>query len=149
MCQYSDAQAVWKKGSLLHKNAHLAIFRQSRDKELLLRVQGPRPENILFMVHEVRRVCAGENRSRDGHNVAHTTENVQVLETLIGEFFHGVVYDLSIPCVDCVRQGSQDPHMFSAKQVHTPSASVSSIVKCAGETRRAIGGRLPAVHQEL
>ena len=69
MCQYSDDSAVWKKGSLLHKNDHIALFRQTRDKELVLTVQGPRPENVLYLVHEV-------------------------VETLISEFFRGVIYDL-------------------------------------------------------
>ncbi len=49
LCQYSDTSAVWKKGSLLRKNKHLALIRQSRDRELIVQVQGPRPENILLL----------------------------------------------------------------------------------------------------
>uniref|UniRef100_A0A914XFE4 non-specific serine/threonine protein kinase n=1 Tax=Plectus sambesii TaxID=2011161 RepID=A0A914XFE4_9BILA len=89
LCQYSDNAAVWKKGSLLHKNRHIALLRQTKDQELVLIVQGPKPENVLFLV----------------------------LEALILEFFHGVSYDLSIPCIDCVHMGSQDPHMFSLRNV--------------------------------
>lgn len=40
-------------------------------------VQGPRPENILLLVHEV-------------------------FESLILESFHGVVYDYFVPCPDCI-----------------------------------------------
>ena len=43
-----------------------------------MRVQGPRPENILFMVHEV-------------------------FEALICESFHGVTYDFFVPCTNCLK----------------------------------------------
>jgi len=38
--------------------------------------QGPRPDNILFLVHEV-------------------------FEGMIAESFHGVTYDFFMPCPDC------------------------------------------------
>lgn len=47
------------------------------DSELTVLVQGPRPENILLLVHEV-------------------------FESLILESFHGVVYDYFVPCPDCI-----------------------------------------------
>uniref|UniRef100_A0A914X924 non-specific serine/threonine protein kinase n=1 Tax=Plectus sambesii TaxID=2011161 RepID=A0A914X924_9BILA len=105
LCQYSDSSAVWKKGSLLKKNQHLALLRQVKDQQLVLIVQGPRPENVLFLVHEV-------------------------LETLIDEFFKGVTYDLSIPCTDCVRNGSQDAHMFSAKNIQRATELKTPILQC-------------------
>ena len=40
-------------------------------------VQGPRPENILFLIHEV-------------------------FESIIEESFNGVSYDLYLPCPDCL-----------------------------------------------
>ena len=46
----------------------------------MVRVQGPRPENIMFLVHEV-------------------------IESLIAEFFFGVTYDFLLPCPDCLRSG--------------------------------------------
>lgn len=46
------------------------------DKSLVF-VQGPRPENILFMIHEV-------------------------FESIIEESFNGVSYDLLVPCPDCI-----------------------------------------------
>ena len=45
---------------------------------MVLKVQGPRPENIVFMVHEV-------------------------FESLIEESFQGVHYDYKLPCPDCNR----------------------------------------------
>jgi hypothetical protein len=45
---------------------------------VLVKVQGPRPENILFLIHEV-------------------------YETMIMESFHGVTYDYFMPCQDCVK----------------------------------------------
>uniref|UniRef100_A0A914URF5 non-specific serine/threonine protein kinase n=1 Tax=Plectus sambesii TaxID=2011161 RepID=A0A914URF5_9BILA len=105
LCQYSDSSAVWKKGSLLKKNQHLALLRQVKDQQLVLIVQGPRPENVLLLVHEV-------------------------LETLIHEFFKGVTYDLSIPCTDCVRSGSQDAHMFSAKNIQRATELKAPFLQC-------------------
>lgn len=53
----------------------------SRDSELIVRVQGPRPENVIFLVHEV-------------------------FEGLILESFRGVTYDYLIPCPDCLKMVS-------------------------------------------
>ena len=53
-----------------------------RDKCVLVKVQGPRPENILFLIHEV-------------------------YETMIMESFHGVTYDYYMPCQDCIKAVSQ------------------------------------------
>jgi len=50
----------------------------SRDSELIVLVHGPRPENILFLVHEV-------------------------YEGLIYESFRGIRYDYQIPCPDCIK----------------------------------------------
>ena len=47
------------------------------DKEVEIKVQGLRPENILFLIHEV-------------------------FESLVSTSFHGVRYDYSIPCKDCI-----------------------------------------------
>ena len=56
-----------------------------RDSELVVRAQGPSPDNILFLVHEV-------------------------FEGLILESFHGVTYDYLIPCPECLRLVSIIPH---------------------------------------
>ena len=53
------------------------VNKLNRDSELLVKVHGPRPENILFLVHEV-------------------------FEGLITESFQGVSYDFLIPCPDCL-----------------------------------------------
>ncbi len=49
-----------------------------RRGEVLVKVQGSRPENIQFLVHEV-------------------------FESLIAESFHGVTYDFLLPCQDCLK----------------------------------------------
>lgn len=46
-------------------------------QELQVRVQGARPGNILFLIHEV-------------------------LESLITESFAGVTYDFLLPCPECL-----------------------------------------------
>lgn len=64
--QYADASSLWKSGSLLKKNNHKALI--STDIEagtIEVRVQGLKPENIVFLIHEV-------------------------IETLINESFNGI-----------------------------------------------------------
>ena len=53
-----------------------SVFNYS-DFELQVKVQGPRPENVIFLIHEI-------------------------FESLIKESFHGVVYEFLVPCPDCV-----------------------------------------------
>ena len=55
----------------------MELFVSNREREVLVKVQGYRPENILFMVHEA-------------------------FEGLIAMSFHGVKYDYQIPCKDCL-----------------------------------------------
>jgi len=54
------------------------IYVVVRKSEVLVKVHGPRPENTLFLVHEV-------------------------FEALIAESFNGVHYDYFIPCMDCIK----------------------------------------------
>ena len=62
--------------SLFTKLSLCPVF---RDSELIITVQGPRPENVIFLVHEV-------------------------FEGLISESFRGVTYDYLTPCPDCLKQ---------------------------------------------
>ena len=66
---------MWKRGSLLRRNEHIALL-EHKDDKLRVWVQGARPENFLFLVHEV-------------------------FEALITEHYKGVFYDFSLPCPDC------------------------------------------------
>ena len=59
------------------------VFFVFSNQELIVKVQGPRPENILFLIHEV-------------------------IESLIAEFFFGVTYDFLLPCPDCIKRGVSD-----------------------------------------
>lgn len=59
----------------------------SDNKELVVFVQGPRPENILFLIHEV-------------------------FESIIEESFNGVSYDLYLPCPDCVSKEVRVTSLF-------------------------------------
>ena len=52
-------------------------------QELQVRVQGARPGNILFLIHEV-------------------------LESLISESFSGVTYDFLLPCPECLAMNVSD-----------------------------------------
>ena len=114
--QFSDSSAMWKIGSVLKKNDHMALIKQVRypiissdwcwtcgifsfqslhtnhkdklmlqyflqmpsDTEVIVKVFGQRPDNILLMVHEV-------------------------FESLIDEFYQGVKYEYVLPCADCIK----------------------------------------------
>ncbi|KAH3812974.1 hypothetical protein DPMN_141417, partial [Dreissena polymorpha] len=103
--QISDSALIWKRGSYLKKNSHVALLQQTRESELILRVQGPRPENIIFLVHEV-------------------------FEGLISESFRGVTYDYQIPCPDCLKIGAKEQHMFSASTIRRAIALKSPFLQC-------------------
>ena len=82
---YSDSSFIWRRGSLLRKNKHVALMTQTRESEVLVRAQGARPENMLFLIHEV-------------------------FETLIKESFHGVKFDYQVPCPECSEEVHVDPY---------------------------------------
>ncbi|XP_076445934.1 uncharacterized protein LOC143283637 [Babylonia areolata] len=104
--QFSDGKLIWKRGSLLKKNKHMAIIRQISDCELLVKVQGPRPENIVFLVHEV-------------------------IESLIEESFHGVQYDFLLPCPDCItKEGTLEPCLFEGSLVKKARDHRAPFLQC-------------------
>ena len=57
----------------------LPIHNRNRplDRHILIKIQGIRPDNILFLIHEV-------------------------FEGLVNESFFGVSYDIAFPCPDCL-----------------------------------------------
>ena len=65
---------MWPKYSSLTGPLSLFIYRTS---EVIVRAQGFRPENFLFLVHEI-------------------------IETLIAESYSGVRYDFLVPCLECL-----------------------------------------------
>jgi hypothetical protein len=84
----------------------MSLFLSSRrDNRLLVKCQGPRPENMLFMIHEV-------------------------FDTLIQESFKGVVYDYKVPCPDCLRV-VRDPYMFKGTTIHRASGLKTPFLQCS------------------
>ena len=100
--QFSDKSTIWRYGSLLLKNNHRAIiirtdgdlksivavcllitdrFTFCLDRHIVIKIQGIRPDNILFLIHEV-------------------------FENLVNESFYGVTYDIGFPCPDCLESVS-------------------------------------------
>ncbi|XP_062577173.1 uncharacterized protein LOC134239045 [Saccostrea cucullata] len=103
---FSDGKIIWKNGSFLKKNNHLALIKQENDSELMVLVQGPRPENILLLVHEV-------------------------FESLILESFHGVIYDYFVPCPDCIsKEGTKDPCLFKAELIRRAKDHKAPFLQC-------------------
>ncbi|XP_033743245.1 uncharacterized protein LOC117329409 isoform X2 [Pecten maximus] len=104
--QFSDGKIIWKKGSMLNKNRHLALIRQENDSELVVLVQGPQPENILLLIHEV-------------------------FESLIEESFHGVMYDFFIPCPDCIsKEGTREPCLFKGELIRRAGDLKAPFLQC-------------------
>ncbi|KAL4228297.1 hypothetical protein ACF0H5_013728 [Mactra antiquata] len=103
--QISDSALIWKRGSFLKKNGHIALLLQTRDSELIVQVQGPRPENVIFLVHEV-------------------------FEGLIAESFRGVKYDYLIPCPDCLKMYVREPHMFKASTIRRALEAKAPFLQC-------------------
>ncbi|CAC5389321.1 LRRK2 [Mytilus coruscus] len=92
---------MWKRGSILKKNDHYALVKQTNDYDMTVTVQGARPKNILDLIHET-------------------------ISTLIKDNFQGVDYDYCIPCPDCVeKKGTREPFLFKADLI-TRAHSVSA-----------------------
>ncbi|XP_012936376.2 uncharacterized protein LOC106011403 [Aplysia californica] len=104
--QFSDGKFIWKRGSLLNKNKHLALIQQTSDSELLVKVQGPRPENVVLLIHEI-------------------------FESLIQESFHGVIYDFLLPCPDCImKEGTLEPSLFEGSLVRRAREHRAPFLQC-------------------
>jgi leucine-rich repeat kinase 2 len=65
---YQYSTDIWKTGSVLVKNGHLALFVQKENSTIELRVRGTKPGNIVLLIHEV-------------------------IELLVKESFNGVKFD--------------------------------------------------------
>ncbi|XP_060066669.1 uncharacterized protein LOC132546957 [Ylistrum balloti] len=96
---------IWKRGTFLKKNGQIALVQQIGDSELNVKVQGPQPDNLLFLIYEV-------------------------FEGLIKESFQGVTYECKIPCPDCVKQFTKFPHMFPASVVRRAVEVKAPFLQC-------------------
>ena len=104
--QLTNNKVIWKNGSLLNKNNHLALITISENK-ILIKAQGLQPENIIFLIHEV-------------------------IEVLIAESFNGVAYDYSFPCPDCFSQRCIDNEtsMYSASLIRRATQKKAVFLQC-------------------
>ncbi len=103
--QYADNTIIWKNGSLLNKNKHMALITQTRKQTINIKVQGVKPENIIYVIHEV-------------------------IEVLVNESFHGIEFDYSFPCPDCINSGSTEAFMFSASALRRATELNAPFVQC-------------------
>ncbi|XP_055863720.1 uncharacterized protein LOC106053574 [Biomphalaria glabrata] len=103
--QFCDSSLIWKKGSYLKKNGHICLIHQSKESEVTVKAHGPRPENIVLLVHEV-------------------------FEILILESFQGITYDFCLPCPDCLRLATKDPHLFPASLIRRATELKSPFLQC-------------------
>lgn len=51
--QLTNNRIIWKNGSFLKKANHLALITRNENR-INVRVQGVQPENIIFLIHEVK-----------------------------------------------------------------------------------------------
>ena len=92
LCQFSDEALIWRRGSLLTKNQNCCLLTQPNATSIDVKVQGPCPENIAFLIMEV-------------------------VDTLIYEAFQGVQPDYLSACPTCVDARMSDPSMFERSRV--------------------------------
>lgn len=104
--QITDNKVIWRYGSLLKKNNHLALITCDGNK-IKVEARGLQPENLIFLIHEV-------------------------IETLIAESFNGVDYDFYFPCPDCFDMGSIDieKSMLSASLVRQATRLKTVFLQC-------------------
>ncbi|CAF1216648.1 unnamed protein product [Adineta steineri] len=103
--QFSDKSTIWRYGSLLSKNNHRAVIMRTDDQHIIIKIQGIRPDNILFLIHEV-------------------------FEGLVNESFFGVTYDITFPCPDCVELGTNEPWQFSSSLINRAIELKSPSIQC-------------------
>jgi leucine-rich repeat kinase 2 len=103
--QYSDNSLIWKNGSLLRKNNHMALIKQTEKSTIEVKVQGVKPENIIFLIHEV-------------------------IETLIHESFKSISYEYSFPCPDCVDSQVAEPCLFSSNLLKRAHEFKAPFLQC-------------------
>ncbi|XP_069118078.1 uncharacterized protein [Argopecten irradians] len=103
--QFAEKGILWKKGMFLKKNNHIAVVLQDSSGSVLVKAQGFRPENIIFLVHEV-------------------------FETLITDAYSGVQYDFQIPCMECQNMHLSEPSMFSATKIHRAAELKAPFLQC-------------------
>lgn len=103
---YADSSFIWKKGSYLRKNNHIALLSQVKNSPVIqIKVQGIKPENIIFLIHET-------------------------IEALVNESFTGLMYEYSFPCPDCVESHSADPSMFSSSLLRRATEFKVPFLQC-------------------
>ncbi|CAF3553209.1 unnamed protein product [Rotaria sordida] len=103
--QFSDKSTIWRYGSLLVKNNHRAVVIRSDDRHIIIKIQGVRPDNILFLIHEV-------------------------FENLVNESFFGVTYDIAFPCPDCLDSRINEPWQFSSSLINRAIELKSPSIQC-------------------
>ena len=103
--QYGNDSSIWKYGSYLVKNKQKGIITQTNEYTIEVRVQGFKPENMVFLIHEV-------------------------IETLINEHFRGISYDYSFPCPECIDAKSNDPCLFSSDLLRRATEFKAPFLQC-------------------
>ncbi|CAF3640658.1 unnamed protein product [Rotaria sp. Silwood1] len=103
--QFSDKSTIWRYGSLLVKNNHRAVVIRFDNRHIIIKIQGVRPHNVLFLIHEV-------------------------FEGLVNESFSGVTYDIAFPCPDCLDSRINEPWQFPFSLINRAIELKSPFIQC-------------------
>ena len=80
-CSWKTITAPWSSERMVSGSLLVICCCQGEssglDRHIVIKIQGIRPDNILFLIHEV-------------------------FEGLVNESFFGVTYDIAFPCPDCL-----------------------------------------------
>ncbi len=102
---YSDNSVIWKRGSVLRKNNHKALIKHNKNSTIEVKVQGVKPENVIFLIHEV-------------------------IEALINESFKSIKYEFSFPCPDCIDSQVAEPCLFSSNLLRRAHEFKAPFLQC-------------------
>lgn len=72
---------------------------------MVAEIFGPQPENILFLIHEV-------------------------LENLICEFYKGIKYHFSIPCIKCIQEREENLSMIASFRIKKAIKKNVPFIQC-------------------
>ena len=103
--QYGDSAVIWNSGSLLKKNNHQALIVQTKNQSIQIKVQGVKPQNIIFVIHEA-------------------------IEILIQESFNTINYVFSCSCPVCVDKKVRDPCLFDSALLKRAKEAKAPYLQC-------------------
>ena len=105
LCQISEAK-MWRRGSVLKKGLHYALIVHLENNSVAIKVQGPQPENLSFLI-------------------------LEMFDALIIENFSGIqLPEYLFSCPECVQTRISPPSMFERSRIKRASEKLIPTMQC-------------------